>query len=315
MAWGNIVTDTAGQIDDIRAFNRFYTRQIGLLEEHFADGPLTLPEARVIYEINARGHVTARALAQELRMDGGYLSRMLSRFVDAGLTAVSPTPGDRRSNTIALTPDGDLIARRLNVRSNDAVARQIHGLSGSQTKELVEAMRTVRRLLGDAALDTGPVVIRSHHIGELGWLIHRQGILYNEQFGWNIEFEALIAGIYSQFERAPQTPAKQLWIAEQDGAIVGSIFVMPSEGLPGSAQLRMLYVEPKARGQGLGAALVSQAVTFARQNGYQRMRLWTHANQASARKLYAGAGFAIVETMPETNFGKELVGEIWELTL
>ena len=315
MTWGNIMSDTTGQIDEIRAFNRFYTRQIGLLEEHFADGPLSLPEARVIYEINAKGYVTARDLVQELRMDGGYLSRMLTKFVEAGLTAVSPTPGDRRSNTIALTPDGDLIARRLNTRSHDAVASQIHGLADSQKRELVDAMRTVRRLLRDSALTRGPVVIRDHRIGDLGWLIHRQGIIYNEQFGWNIAFEALIAGIYSEFERAPEAPAKRLWIAEQDDAIIGSIFVMPSDGLAGSAQLRMLYVEPIARGQGVGAALVAQAVGFARQNGYQRMRLWTHANQASARKLYAGAGFRIVETMPETNFGKDLEGEIWELTL
>ena len=150
-------------------------------------------------------------------------------------------------------------------------------------------------------------------LGELGWLIHRQGLIYNEQFGWNIEFEALIAGIYSQYQTAPDTPAKDLWVAEQDGRIVGSIFVMPSDGLPGSAQLRMLYVEPAARGQGLGAALVAQAVSFARGNGYERMRLWTHTNQESARKVYAAAGFVIVETMPEKNFGKELNGEIWEM--
>ncbi|WP_137149928.1 helix-turn-helix domain-containing GNAT family N-acetyltransferase [Devosia sp. FKR38] len=306
---------TDQQIADIRAFNRFYTKQIGLLEEHFADGPLSLPEARVLYEIDARGHVTGSDLFHELRMDRGYLSRMLAKFVDAGLTAVSPTPGDRRSNTIALTADGDLIVERLNRRSDDAVADLVYRLSPSQKGELVDAMRTVRRLLGDASLSRGPVVIRGHRLGELGWLVHRQGLVYNEQFGWNIEFEALIAAIYSQFQFAPDAPPKQLWVAEQDGAIVGSIFVMPSDGLPGSAQLRMLYVEPAARGQGVGAALVGQAVSFARQSGYQRMRLWTHANQTSARKLYAGAGFEIVETMPEHNFGKDLDGEIWELAL
>jgi DNA-binding MarR family transcriptional regulator/GNAT superfamily N-acetyltransferase len=309
------VADSGGQIDEIRAFNRFYTKQIGLLEEHFADSPLSLPEARVLYEIDARGHVTGTELFRELRMDRGYLSRMLSKFVDAGLTSVSPTPGDRRSNTIALTPDGDLIVQRLNRRSDDAVADLVHPLGPAEKAELVDAMRTVRRLLGDTTLSQGPVVIRGHRLGELGWLVHRQGLVCNEQFGWNIEFEALIAGIYSQFEFAPEAPAKQLWIAEQDGANVGSIFVMPSDGLPGSAQLRMLYVEPAARGQGVGAALVAQAVGFARQKSYQRVRLWTHTNQTSARKLYAGAGFHIVETMSEHNFGKDLEGEIWELAL
>lgn len=307
------MADPTQYIADIRAFNRFYTGQLGLLEEHFADGPLSLPEARVLYEIDARGHTTARDLLRQLRMDRGYLSRMLGKFVDAGLTAVSPTPGDRRSNTVALTTDGDIIVERLNQRSDDAVSDAIHRLSDSQRRELVEAMRAVRRLLGDQSLTRGPVVLRGHRLGELGWLTHRQGVLYNEQFGWNIEFEALIAGIYSQFQFSPDAPAKDLWVAEQDGAIVGSIFVMPSDGLPGSAQLRMLYVEPSARGQGVGSTLVGQAVGFARDKGYERMRLWTHANQQSARKLYAAAGFEIVETMQEHNFGKDLMGEIWEL--
>lgn len=307
------MADSTTHISEIRGFNRFYTGQIGLLEEQFADGPLSLPEARVLYEIDARGYTTARDLLRHLRMDRGYLSRILRKFADAELTAVSPTPGDRRSNTLALTNDGDIIVERLNQRSDDAVADLIHRLDDSQRRELVEAMRAVRRLLGDESLTRGPVVIRGHRLGELGWLTHRQGLVYNQQFGWNIEFEALIAGIYSRFQFAPDAPAKQLWVAEQDSRIVGSIFVMPSDGLPGSAQLRMLYVEPAARGQGVGATLVTQAVSFARDNGYERMRLWTHTNQEAARNLYAAADFEIVETMPEHNFGKELMGEIWEL--
>lgn len=303
----------ANDIEDIRAFNRFYTRQIGLLEEHYAEGPLSLPEARVLYEIYARGHTTAGDLYRSLGIDRGYLSRMLRRFADAGLTSMSPSLTDRRSNNLALTTDGDIIVERLNQRSDDAVSNLVRKLSESQRGELVRAMDTIRRLLGDETLVRRPVVIRGHRLGELGWLIHRQGLIYNEQFGWNIEFEALIAGIYSQYQTAPDTPAKDLWVAEQDGRIVGSIFVMPSDGLPGSAQLRMLYVEPAARGQGVGAALVAQAVSFARGNGYERMRLWTHTNQESARKVYAAAGFVIVETMPEKNFGKELNGEIWEM--
>ena len=144
-------------------------------------------------------------------------------------------------------------------------------------------------------------------------MIHRQGILYNRQFGWNIGFESLIAGIYNQFQEAPSSPPRDLWVAEQNGSIVGSIFVMQSEGLPGSAQLRMLYVEPSARGQGVGAALTAQAVNFARDNGYERMRLWTHTIQESARRIYAAAGFKVVETIPEDNFGLRMMGEIWEL--
>jgi DNA-binding MarR family transcriptional regulator/GNAT superfamily N-acetyltransferase len=301
------------QTAEIRAFNRFYTRQLGLLEEHFAEGPLSLPEARVLYEINVRGRTTAGELCRDLSMDRGYLSRMLRGFVDAGLVALSPNPEDRRSNSLALTSDGDLIARRLNRRSDDAVSRLVHGFDEGKRRELVDAMRVIRTLLGDAALKSGPVVFRPHRIGDIGWMVHRQGLLYNQQFGWNIDFEALIAGIYSAYHAARDVPPKDLWVAEQDGSIVGSIFVMPSEGIAGSAQLRMLYVEPAARGQGIGAALVAQAVSFARNSGYERMRLWTHTIQQSARNLYEAAGFKVVETVEEDNFGMKMTGEIWEL--
>jgi GNAT superfamily N-acetyltransferase len=166
--------------------------------------------------------------------------------------------------------------------------------------------------LGDAP-ERGPVILRPHRVGDFGWMIHRQGILYNRQFGWNIGFEAMIAGIYSEFHAAPEAPPKELWVAEQNGSIVGSVFVMPSNGIQGSAQLRMLYVEPSARGQGFGTVLVKQAVSFARESGYKRMRLWTHTIQESARRIYAAAGFEIVETIEEDNFGRKMMGEIWEM--
>jgi GNAT superfamily N-acetyltransferase len=172
-------------------------------------------------------------------------------------------------------------------------------------------MASIRTLLGDRP-PAGAVVLRPPRIGDLGWLVHRQALVYNQQFGWNADYEGLIAGIYSRFQQAPETPAKALWIAEQNGKTVGSVFVMPSEGIEGSAQLRMLYTEPEARGQGIGAMLVKQCIAFARDNGYERMRLWTHTIQESARRIYAAAGFEIVETMPEHNFGKEMTGEIWQ---
>lgn len=300
------------EIAEIRAFSRFYTGQIGLLEEQFHDSPLTLPEARVLYEIDARGHTTARDLLRALRMDRGYLSRMLGKFSDAGLTAISPNPQDRRSNTVALTTDGDIIVERLSQKSQDAVAQLIRALTTDQRKSLVAAMRTIRSLLGDD-MPTASVILRSHRIGELGWLVHRQGVLYNQQFGWNGEFEALIARIYSEYAGAPESPPKNLWVADRDGVIAGSIFVMPSEGIPGSAQLRMLYVEPDARGLGIGKTLVAQAESFARGSGYERMRLWTHTIQEPARRLYAAAGFEVVETKPHHQFGKDLVAEIWEM--
>jgi DNA-binding MarR family transcriptional regulator/N-acetylglutamate synthase-like GNAT family acetyltransferase len=299
------------QIADIRAFNRFYTGQIGLLEEHFNDSPLSLPEARVLYEIDARGHTTAGDLARALRMDRGYLSRILRKFADSGLTAMTPHLTDRRSSNLALTSDGDIIVERLNDKSNEAVVNLIRPLTVPQRQDLVAAMRTIRTLLGDE-LPSPPVALRPPRIGDIGWLVHRQGVLYHQQYGWNGEFEALIARIYADYHAAPETPPKQLWIAERGGIIAGSIFTMPSEGIAGSAQLRMLYVEPAARGLGIGRLLVDQCVAFAREAGYERMRLWTHTIQQSARKLYGAAGFTVVESKPHHAFGKDLISEIWE---
>lgn len=299
------------QIADVRAFSRFYTRQIGLLEEHFNKSRFSLPEGRVLYEIAARGHTTLAEVARSLTMDTGYASRLLQKLVAEGFVAVSPNPRDRRSNSIALTRDGDLAFAQLDAESRHAVGEMLRPLDGTQRRALVGAMRTIRSVLGDA-VPAAPLVLRPHRIGELGWLIHRQAVLYNQQYGWNGEFEALIARIYSDYEAAPETPPRNLWVAERNGAIAGSIFVMASEGIEGSAQLRMLYVEPDARGLGIGKMLVDQAVSFARNGGYERMRLWTHTIQASARRLYAAAGFAVVESRAHHQFGKDLVAEIWE---
>jgi len=300
-------------IEEIRAFNRYYSRQIGLLDEHYSDSGLSLGEARVLYEIDARRHTSARELCQALRIDRGYLSRMLRKFADAGLTAISPDLQDRRSNRVALTGDGDLIVGRLNAHSDEAVDALIHRLDDGQRARLVAAMRLIRGLLGDE-LDAPAVVLRPHRLGELGWLIHRQGLLYNQQFGWNGEFEALIAGIYSEFSTAPEAPPKQLWVAERGGEVAGSVFCIPGAEA-GLAQLRMLYVEPAARGHGIGKLLVDQCVAFARGAGYARLRLWTHSIQTSARRLYTAAGFAIVEEWDHVSFGKPLHAEIWELDL
>ena len=297
-------------IAEIRAFNRFYTRQIGLLNEHVAKSRFSLAEGRVLYDISRHGHTTGAELAEALNLDPAYLSRLLRKLVDAGLTAYSPNLSDRRSNTIALTREGDAAVVELEALNDAAIEALLEGVDPSTRGRLVAAMASIRQILGDTPQQR-PVILRPHRVGDLGWMIHRQGILYKRQFGWNGKFEALIARIYGGYEAL--SGPKDLWVAEQDGAIVGSIFVAPSEGIEGSAQLRMLYVEPQARGQGVGTALVAQAVGFARANGFERMRLWTHTIQDSARRIYAAAGFAVVETMPEHNFGKDMTGEIWEM--
>jgi DNA-binding MarR family transcriptional regulator/GNAT superfamily N-acetyltransferase len=299
-------------ISAVRAFNRFYTRQVGLLDEHVAKSRFSLAEGRVLYELSKRGHSKGMDLAQALDMDPAYLSRLLRKFVAAGLVVHLPSVTDRRSNETALTREGDMAVAELEDLNDAAIDAMLEHVSPADRAALVGAMDSIRAILGDKP-GRSPIILRPHRIGDLGWMIHRQGILYNRQFGWNIGFESLIAGIYNEFQEAPSTPPKDLWVAEQNGGVVGSIFVMPSEGIAGSAQLRMLYVEPAARGQGVGTVLVKQAVSFARDNGYQRMRLWTHTIQESARKIYAAAGFRIVETIPEDNFGVQMLGEIWEL--
>lgn len=300
-------------IADVRAFNRFYTRQIGLLEEHFNRSRFSLQEGRVLHEIAARGTTTLAAVARALEMDAGYASRLVQKLVAQELVALSPNPADRRSNDIALAPAGEEAYRQLDAASRSAVGGLLAPIDPQRRRALLDAMLTIRTVLGDEILDPGLVVLRPHRIGELGWLVHRQGLLYNQQYGWNGEFEALIARIYNEYHFAPDAPPKALWVAERNGMIAGSVFCMPSEGLEGSAQLRMLYVEPAARGQGIGRMLVEQCVRFARDSGYERMRLWTHSIQEAARRLYAAAGFSVVEEWDHRSFGKDIHAEIWEL--
>jgi DNA-binding MarR family transcriptional regulator/GNAT superfamily N-acetyltransferase len=299
-------------IPEVRAFNRFYTRLVGALDAGHLQTPYSLTEARVIYELATRGTVTPGELAATLSLDAGYVTRLVGKLAEAGLLTAKRGEADKRSTTLSLTEAGRAAFATLDGATNELFAELLAPIDAGRRQELHDAMTRLRTILGEPAPPT-PVILRPQRIGDIGWMVHRQGILYNQQFGWNGDFEALIAGIYSQYHAAPTTPAKDLWVAEQRGQIVGSIFVMPSEGLPGSAQLRMLYVEPATRGQGVGATLVRQAVSFARANGYERMRLWTHTIQQAARRLYAAAGFAIVETIEEDNFGKAMTGEIWEM--
>lgn len=299
-------------IADIRAFSRFYTRIVGALDTGHLDTRFSLSEARVIYELATRGTASAAEIARAMDVNPAHLSRLVARLKEDGVIGLEPNAGDRRQTDLSLTGKGQADFAVLDRATNERVEKLVTALAPVERATLVAAMASIRTLLGDRPA-AGAVVLRPPRIGDLGWLVHRQALVYNQQFGWNADYEGLIAGIYSRFQQAPETPPKALWIAEQNAKIVGSAFVMPSDGIEGSAQLRMLYTEPEARGQGIGAMLVKQCITFARDNGYARMRLWTHTIQESARKIYAAAGLIIVETMPEHNFGKEMMGEIWEL--
>jgi len=302
------------QIAEVRAFNRFYTRQIGVLDASHLNTRFSFGEARVIYEVATRKTISAAELARSLSLDPAYVSRTVGKLRDEGLLELVPSPTDKRQTDISVTAAGKDAFATLDAASSAAIGGLLAPVDPHRGTSLVAAMKTIRTVLGDA-MPAAPLALRPHRIGELGWLIHRQGLLYNQQFGWNIEFEALIAGIYRDFELAPPKPPKDLWIAERNCAIVGSVFIVPSDGRPGTAQLRMLYVEPEARGLGIGRMLVDQSVSFARDNGYQRVRLWTQSVLKSARKIYAAAGFKLVESNSHHSFGVDLEGEIWELEL
>jgi len=299
-------------IDDTRAFNRFYTRVIGLLDEHLTESPFSLAEARVLYEIAARGHTTGSELAKALELDRAYLTRILQGFSGKGLVSYAPNPNDRRGNFIALTRDGDGAYGDLREKAEMAVGEMLAPLSQADRRHLADAMWTIRTLLGDD-LPASPVLIRPPRIGEIALVASRQAQVYAEEFGWDASYEGLAAEIAGKFVQGHDPEREACWIAEWRGDLAGSIFVVDAG--KGVAQLRLLYVEPKARGLGIGRSLVDQVVRFSRDKGYRKIRLWTQESLASARRLYANAGFRLTESRPHRSFGKDLVGEYWELEL
>lgn len=305
---------SAADIAQVRAFNRFYTRIIGLLDEGMHQTLHTLAEARVIYELGKDGVTTAAQIAATLNMDRGQMSRIMAKLVDQGLVALLPRVGDGRSAPVALTPEGRAVSQRFNAMSDEAAARTLlDPFSPFEQRDLIGAMRRIEAILAEP--EDLPLVIRPHRVGDIGWLIHRQAVLYHLEQGWNGEFEALIARIYAEFEHAPATQPKSLWVAEQGGEVAGSVFVQAAAGEDGVAQLRMLYVEPMFRGQGLGRRLVDEAVGFARASGYRRIKLWTQDCLGSARRIYEAAGFSLSHEERHHSFGADLNGQYWTLEL
>jgi DNA-binding MarR family transcriptional regulator/ribosomal protein S18 acetylase RimI-like enzyme len=310
MLMSSIMDDTL--IDDTRAFNRFYTKVIGVLDEHLTASSFSLAEARVLYEIASRGHTTGTELAKALGLDRAYLTRILQGFAGRDLVSYAPIPGDRRQNAIALTADGDQAFAELQAGAAAAVGRLLAPLPAADRRRLADAMWTIRTLLGDE-LPAAPVLIRPPRIGEIALVASRQAQVYAEEFGWDGSYEGLAAEIAGKFAQSHEPEREACWIAEWRGDVAGSIFVVDAG--KGVAQLRLLYVEPKARGLGIGKLLVEQVVRFARDKGYHRIRLWTQESLVAARKIYAAAGFRLTESKPHRSFGKDLVGEYWELEL
>jgi DNA-binding MarR family transcriptional regulator/GNAT superfamily N-acetyltransferase len=298
----------------VRRFNRFYTRQMGLLEEGLLQSPFSLTEARVLYEIAHRTTPTASAIGQELGLDPGYLSRTLQRLRKAGLVSATTPPGDRRRRLLALTPRGRRTFGALDARSSRAVAVQLGRLSPAARRRLLESMRRVEAVLSTPGEAEAPrVALRPPAPGDLGWVVQRHGELYAAEYGWNEEFEVLVAGIVAEFAARCDPRRERAWIAELDGVRAGSVFlVRQSEEV---AKLRLLLVEPWARGHGLGHALVQACIGFARDAGYRAVTLWTNSVLGAARRIYQQAGFRLVGSEQHRSYGHDLTSETWELSL
>jgi DNA-binding MarR family transcriptional regulator/GNAT superfamily N-acetyltransferase len=296
----------------VRRFNRFYTKQIGVLHEGLLHSPFSLTEARVLYEL-AHGQTTASEISNVLEVDAGYLSRILRGFKKHGLIDKQPSPTDGRQSVLRLTAQGQEAFAGLNARSRDEIGAVLGTLSPTDQARLVEAMHTIERLLGAEAEEKVSYLLRPHQPGDMGWVVQRHGVLYAEEYGWDEQFEALVAGIVAEFVTRYDPKRERCWIAEIAGEIVGSVFlVSKSETV---AKLRLLLVEPKARGRGIGARLVDECIRFARRAGYQKITLWTNSVLLPARHIYEKAGFRMVHAEPHHSFGHDLVGETWELDL
>ena len=307
-----VENDMNGYVSAIRGFNRFYTRKIGVVDG-VASNPFSLAEARVLYELAHREQPTATDIRKELGLDAGYMSRILREFERRKLVTRERSKTDERQRFLSLTAKGREAFAPLDERSNRDVAAMLEKLSPTERKQLVDAVRTVGRLLGDKAQPRTPYLLRQHQPGDMGWIVHRQAILYAEEYGWDGTYEALAAEIVAQFIKNYDPKRERCWIAEKDGERVGAVFVAKASGE--TAKLRLLHVEPEVRGLGIGKRLVDECVRFARQAGYQKMTLWTQDILHAARHLYKQAGFRIVREEQHHSFGKDLTAETWELDL
>ena len=300
-------------VEAVRRFNRFYTRTIGVLGEGFQRSPYTLTEGRVIYELAQAKQVATVELRRTLGLDPGYLSRILRGFHERGLITKTPSPEDRRQSLLSLTVKGRIAFAPLDQRSQDDVAAMLGKLSAADQDRLVAAMSTIERVLGEARSPPAPYVLRAPRPGDMGWIVSRHGALYGAEYGWDERLEALTAEIVAAFVRNQDHRRERCWIAERDGENVGSVLLVRETDEV--ARLRLLLVEPNARGLGIGARLVEETLRFAREARYRRITLWTHSVLTAARHVYERAGFRLTESNEHNEFGKTLVGETWQLEL
>jgi len=305
--------DFDGQIAAIRGFSRFYTRKLGIIEPKLLHSSFTLQEARILYEIAHRPACTATDLTRELGLDPGFLSRTLQALQRRQIVTRKPSKEDGRVNELSLTAKGRTAQAELERRSREEVGTLLAGLDDRQRAAIVGAMTTIEQTLERPAEKPAAFLLRSHRPGDIGWVISSQAKAYAEDYGWDISYEALVAEICAQFIKGYDPSLEHCWIAEANGERLGSIFLV--NGGDDVAKLRLLAVEKKARGLGVGRALVDECIRSARARGYRKMTLWTQSILVAARGIYQATGFHRVKEEPHHSFGVDLVGETWELKL
>jgi DNA-binding MarR family transcriptional regulator/N-acetylglutamate synthase-like GNAT family acetyltransferase len=301
------------RVAGVRRFNRFYTRQIGVLREKSYKSPFSLTEVRVLYELAHCEEPTASDLSNDLGLDAGYLSRILTSFHKRDLLAKKHSDADGRQNLLVLTAKGRKVMSTLDARSHEEVGKVLGSLPAGDQHRLVDAMQTIERLLIAASPQRPAYILRPHQPGDMGWVIYRHGVLYAQEYQWDEHFEALVAEIAAKFIQHFDPKRERCWIAERDGEIVGCVFLVKHSKTV--AKLRMLLVEPAARGLGIGKRLVEECVRFARQTGYKKITLWTQSSLHAARGIYQKAGFRLVEHHRHHSWGHDLVAETWDLAL
>ena len=300
-------------IDAVRAFNRFYSRQIGLLDESLYDSPFSLTDCRVLYELAHRDRPTAAQIGTSLALDSGYLSRILTKFERRKLVRRSGSKQDSRATHLSLTAAGRRAFATLEASARAQIGGLLEPLDPRAVEALVSAMGVVQRALDGAAGPREPYLLRDVEPGDIGWIVHRQAVLYHREYGWDHTYEALVARILGGFLENRDPARERGWIAAREAQIVGSVFLVRASDTV--AKLRLLYVEPSARGLGIGGRLVDECVRFARAQRYRKLTLWTNDVLVSARRIYQAAGFVLAGEEPHRSFGKELVGQTWDLDL
>ena len=300
------------QISAVRAFNRFYTRKLGVLDQHFMKSPFSLSEGRVLYELAHREDLAAKEIGIELGLDPGYLSRLIQNFDEKGLITRKPLPSDRRQYQLSLTAKGRAAFAKLDRSSDDQVVAMLAALAGGDRQRVVEAMATIERLL-DRSPASARAILREPRPGDMGWVVQSHGALYASEYGFDSSFEALVAEIAAKFLTSFDASRERCWIAELDGVPVGSVFLVKHSD--DVAKLRLLLVDPAGRGQGLGQKLVAECIAFAKACGYRNVTLWTQSILLAARKIYQDAGFVLDASEPHRSFGQSLTGETWEREL